>query len=341
MKNGFNFWELKSLATADENFRRNEEFIKKLKVNFDKAIFQINRDVSYYLERIGADIRAYQGASKQLTKEEQKHLKMSVLDFLQNNFKYMSEEEQGRLINMSDLRNLSRLDAIGIEMTKHVDILFKNYYKESFKELKNIYEETYYKSIFNYQSLLGYKQLDGYNPRKFEVIMNYPFNLDDRAFKETVWGNANQLVKELQTTLEQGLVQGLDNSTMAKLLAKRVGVSYSRAKTLIVTSTTYVTSEAMKDTIVDIGTANKYEISATLDNRTSLLCQNMDTKIFDIKDFRPGITAPPFHRNCRTVIVPYFEDNIMSDGRAGRDRNGKTIKIPAMNYYEWKKKYVN
>lgn len=84
---------------------------------------------------------------------------------------------------------------------------------------------------------------------------------------------------------------------------------------------------------------NKYEIVATLDNHTSEICQELDGKVFDMKDYQVGATAPPFHPNCRTVTVPWFPDDVGE--RAARGKDGKTYYVPAdMNYKEWKEKYV-
>jgi len=83
-----------------------------------------------------------------------------------------------------------------------------------------------------------------------------------------------------------------------------------------------------------------YVIVATLDSRTSETCQEMDGKVFDMKDFEAGVTAPPFHVWCRSCTCPWFEDN---DGeRAARGENGETYYVPAnMKYQDWKDYFVD
>ena len=68
----------------------------------------------------------------------------------------------------------------------------------------------------------------------------------------------------------------------------------------------------------------------------------MDGKIFDMKDYKVGVTAPPLHCFCRSVTVPYYEDNLGSIGeRAARGADGKTYHVPAnMTYKEWEKGFV-
>ena len=85
----------------------------------------------------------------------------------------------------------------------------------------------------------------------------------------------------------------------------------------------------------------KYQILATLDNRTSDICQDMDGKVFDFKDYEIGTTAPPFHVNCRSVTIPYFDDEEEGE-RAARDpETRKTIYVSdKMTYKEWKQKFL-
>ncbi len=57
---------------------------------------------------------------------------------------------------------------------------------------------------------------------------------------------------------------------------------------------------------------------------------------------KEGVTAPPFHVNCRSCTAPIFDDEFANDEqRAARDEDGDTYYVSAdMTYKEWKKKYV-
>ena len=95
--------------------------------------------------------------------------------------------------------------------------------------------------------------------------------------------------------------------------------------------------EAFKELDVE-----EFEVVATLDNLTSEICQEMDGKHFPMKDYEPGVTAPPFHPWCRSVTVPYFDDDFDVGERAARDEDGETYYVPAdMTYPEWEKAMVN
>jgi hypothetical protein len=70
----------------------------------------------------------------------------------------------------------------------------------------------------------------------------------------------------------------------------------------------------------------------------------MDGEHFDMKDYEPGVTAPPFHPWCRSVTCPYFDYDFGSVGeRAARDEeSGKTYYVPAnTTYHKWKEAFVD
>lgn len=88
----------------------------------------------------------------------------------------------------------------------------------------------------------------------------------------------------------------------------------------------------------------KYKILSTLDIDTCEYCGNLDLKEFDIKDYNPGITAPPFHDGCRCTICPAFDDELDNTGEriARNPITHKSYYVPCtMTYIEWKKQYID
>ena len=108
------------------------------------------------------------------------------------------------------------------------------------------------------------------------------------------------------------------------------------------TEQAYFHSVAQQEAIKELD-VEEFEVVATLDNITSEICQEMDGKHFPMKDYEPGVTAPPFHPWCRSVTVPYFDDDWGRSGeRAARGEDGKTYYVPSdMTYPEWQKSFVD
>lgn len=105
------------------------------------------------------------------------------------------------------------------------------------------------------------------------------------------------------------------------------------------TESAFFASKSMRDCMEEFD-VEEYQFVATLDMRTSTICRDMDKKVFKMKDFAPGTTAPPLHCHCRSHISPYFADAAVSE-RVARGQDGKTYMIPSnMNYRDWERVYV-
>ncbi|WP_133145245.1 minor capsid protein, partial [Clostridioides difficile] len=174
---------------------------------------------------------------------------------------------------------------------------------------------------------------------RINKIISKPWATDGLNFSERIWGKYRPtLVNELHTKLTQSIIRGENPKNLVNDFAKRFNVSKSQAKNLIMTESAFFASASRKDCFSDLD-VEKYEIIATLDLRTSNICRELDGKIFDMKDYQVGITAPPFHCRCRTTTAPWFEDE--EGYRAARGEDGKTYYVPSsMKYNEWYEKYV-
>ena len=77
----------------------------------------------------------------------------------------------------------------------------------------------------------------------------------------------------------------------------------------------------------------KYRIVATLDTRTTPICQSLDSKVFTYG--APDARIPPFHYFCRTVIVPELDKEYswLSEGRTRSSMYGSVDSN--ITYAEW------
>lgn len=146
-------------------------------------------------------------------------------------------------------------------------------------------------------------------------------NWSGKTFSENVWVHKEVAYKAISDVLNKGLTGGWSIDRMARALSERTGVAYHRADTLVRTETTFYNNLATLDTIKELG-GDHYEIVAVLDSRTSEICQSENHKVYPVKEYEPGRTAPPFHVRCRSTIrpavksdkpSPYF-DILQNDG---------------------------
>lgn len=77
----------------------------------------------------------------------------------------------------------------------------------------------------------------------------------------------------------------------------------------------------------------KYRIVASLDNRTTPICQSLDGQVFEYGS--ASARVPPFHYFCRTVIVPEIDKEFswLSEGRTRASAYGSVDSN--ISYKEW------
>ncbi|MBH7925733.1 minor capsid protein, partial [Clostridioides difficile] len=251
------------------------------------------------------------------------------------NQKWMKELE-----NASARVHITRLEALKLQIQQQVEVLYGNELDGIDKLMRDIYTSGYYHTAFNVQQGVNVGwSLMSLDTNRINKVISKPWTSDGLNFSERIWGKHRPaLVNELHTKLTQSIIRGENPKKLVNDFAKRFKVSKSQAKNLIMTESAFFASASRKDCFNDLD-VEKYEIIATLDLRTSNICRELDGKIFDMKDYQVGITAPPFHCRCRTTTAPWFEDE--EGYRAARGEDGKTYYVPSsMKYNEWYEKYV-
>ncbi len=108
------------------------------------------------------------------------------------------------------------------------------------------------------------------------------------------------------------------------------------------TETAAFSNKARQECMNDLN-VEEFEVVETLDDCTCHSCGEMDGKHYRMDEFEIGVTAPPFHPNCRGCTAPYFNDEFTTgEKRAARNEEGNTYHVPSdMTYEEWKKSFVD
>ena len=150
-----------------------------------------------------------------------------------------------------------------------------------------------------------------------------------RRLSDRIWTRKDALINDLDTEITRNIMLGRGVQDSAQAIAKKFNTTANRAATLVYTESApargndraAIASQAQKDMFEELG-VEEYEIVATLDNITSEICQTMDGKHLPMSEFKTGVTAHPFHPNCRSVTAPYFEDSEEIFGPIERRRKG-------------------
>ena len=129
-----------------------------------------------------------------------------------------------------------------------------------------------------------------------------------------------------------------------KIINKIISLSFCNHNKFHISNNKISNLEQIRyNNFIDLG-VKKYKILSALDIETCEFCGNMDLKEFNLKDYKTGVTAPPFHDGCRCTICPAFDDEFDNIGeRVARNPiTHKTYYVPVnMSYKEWKKQYID
>lgn len=246
------------------------------------------------------------------------------------------------LENASSKFHISRLEALQIQTQNSLETMFAQQMGTMKKALSDVYASGYYHTAYAVQQGFGLGwDIAGLDQAQIEKVLSKPWAVDGYNFSTRIWNGKTKLIGEVHNELSKNLLTGADPQKAIDSLAKKMGASKSNAGRLVMTEQAYFSSAAQKDCFNDLD-VEEYEIVATLDSHTSDICRSLDGKVFKMSDYKPGVTAPPFHVYCRSTTAPHFKDNFDAGERAARGADGKTYYVPDdVTYSEWKKAFVD
>lgn len=311
---------------------------------YRQAMRQLEAQINTWYGRFAKNNNVtMQDAHRMLAGRELKEFKWDVNDYIRyGKENALSGEWMKQLENASARYHISRMEALKLQLQQNLEIMFGNQLDTIDAAMKGIYTSGYYHTAFEIQKGVGvawdFATLD---EKAIQKIINRPWAADGKNFSERIWTNRQKLVNELNTELTRNIMLGQDPQKAIDVISRKMGTSKTNAGRLVMTEEAFFSSAAQKDCFNELG-VEQYRILATLDSHTSDICRDMDGKVYSMKDYEPGITAPPFHVLCRSTTVPHFGDEFDYVGqRAARDEDGKIYHVPAnMTYPEWKKAMV-
>jgi SPP1 gp7 family putative phage head morphogenesis protein len=234
----------------------------------------------------------------------------------------------------------TRYTALQNDLTEILNGMSKTQNQIMITSLSGVANDAYYGSMF--EMYKGYGVGTSFNLlTKEQVLALIKHPVNGANFSERVWDNKNLLAKQVNETLKAGITQGISNGEMAKRLSSKMDNGLTVASRLIRTEVTNSLNQATKLSYENSGIVSQYKYLATLDNRTSSICQDLDGQVFDVKEASTGLNYPPMHPNCRSTTVAYFDDSAAGLTRVARGLGGEVFTVPGdMTYKEFRKKYT-
>lgn len=341
MKNN-NYWVERFTQEEELRYKDARAYLNTIERQYDKTLRNIQQDITYWYDRIAKNNNVSLKESKELlSKKELEEFKWTLEEYIQKGQENaISKQWIKQLENASARVHISKLESLKFQIQNEIEGLYGERLESMNDYLTRVYGDTYYKSAFITQIGTGIgKSLNMLDTDRINTIIHKPWAADGKNFSERIWEDKTKLINSLHNGISQAFIRGSSLDEIIKNISKEFGVKKSVAGRLVMTETAAYSSQAKQKCFNDLD-VEKYEIIATLDTSTSEICREMDGKVFSMKDYQIGVTASPFHPNCRTTEAPYFEDDT-SSMRAMRGQDGKVDYVPAnMKYQEWYDKYI-
>ena len=339
------YWQERFKQMEDAQHDTSVQKVQEIQEQFDWSITAINGKINAWYQRLADNNGiSMQEAKKLLNAQELKEFQWNVDDYI----KYGKENKingawEKELENASARVHIGRLEALKIEIQQEAEKLYGNCVDEIDQHIRNTYTSDFYHTAYEIQKGVGVgTTINRLDPRTVEMIVCKPWAVDGKNFSDRLWENKTKLINNLHNSLSRMCITGEAPDRAIAEISKQMKVSRAQAGRVVMTESAAFANKARQDCMEELD-VEQFEVVETLDSHTCETCGGMDGKHFPMTEFQIGVTAPPFHPNCRGCTCPYFDDEFDSVGeRAARGEDGKTYYVPGdMTYEEWKKSFVD
>ena len=336
------YWNRRFEAIEADVNRAAKASIASIERNIRDAQRELERDISRWYSRFADNNKIDMAEARRfLNANELAEFKWTLQEYTQfAKDNIVSGAWTRQLENASAKVHISRLETLQLQIGHASERIFGSQIENLTDLSKRQILETYNQAMFEIQRGLNIGFDVGINEQKLDALLNRPWTTDKMTFSDRIWRDKARLTAELENILTQDIMLGKTANQLIDDFAAAFNTTRNNAARLIATESSYMSAlaelEVYKDLEVEL-----YRILATLDDVTSEICQEMDGEIFPVSEFRPGVTANPFHPWCRTTTVPHFDDNF-GERVAREAETGKRYYVPNdMKYGQWKETFVD
>lgn len=332
-----NYWINRANRRMDDYILQSEETANEITKAYYVASKRIEKEMVRVVQGLGA-ISDDRTALKYLKNPQSKSVIRTIRKAVSTMPDGPEKDEALTLISSpAYLYRMRRLQAVIDNARKECNRLYKVELKDATAHLRNLYNDAFSHTIYDIDK--GYNTLHTFSmfpASRVNTLLKSEWS--GANYSERIWNSTQNLADSLKEQLLISFMTGASVSKTAREISERFQVSAYNARRLVRTESNYIANQAEHDAYKRLG-VEEYQFIATLDTRTSKLCRELDGRVFNVEDGKPGINMPPMHPNCRSTTIMYDADSPIKS-RAARDENGKLISVPGnMTYKQWLKEY--
>ena len=319
------YWDKRAIKRLTETEKQSEAYIKRIRKMYDRANKNIQRDIEdiyrNYSKATGLDV---QSLKTLLTKTETAklwdELKAQGLD------RYIKDNYKARI---------SRLEKLQAQIYAKAKEIYPEEELQNTMCYEGVINDSYYKAIYDAQMGTGLDfAFSNIDDNMVSVLLNERWS--GLNYSQRIWGNTDILAESLSEIIGGAMLSGQSITKTSKQIRDRFNVGKYYAERLVRTETNHFHNEADALAYEEMG-VEKYVFMATLDTRTSAICQSWDNKVIPLKEKQVGVNYPPLHPNCRSTTRAYMGEEIEKTltRRARNPITGKNEVIGNISYSEW------
>lgn len=324
-----NYWDKRAINRMTMAEKQSETYIKRVKKIYEQAFRNIDGEIA----------RVYKNYSKETGLDVSKLKELLTVKETSKTWKTLKRQGLDKYIQDNYKSRISRLEQIQAQIYAKAKLIYPKEELQNTMCYKGVVNNSYYKAVYDTQMGTGYNfgfsEIDN---NLVNSILNEKWS--GKNYSERIWTNTDILADSVSQIVGGALLSGQSIEKTARQIQDRFDVAKYYAERLVRTETNHFNNEADAMAYESMG-VDKYVFVATLDSRTSEICQEMDNKVFEYKDREVGVNYPPLHPNCRSKTRGYLGKEVEKDlqRRARNPLTGKTEIINNMSYKEWLKNY--
>ncbi|MEJ6348790.1 minor capsid protein [Holzapfeliella sp. He02] len=313
--NNFDYW--KKRRQDEETYIKqkmsdDEQVYKVIQAHMNQAVRNINDDVAKLYDRLGGgDAITYSDMLKNVNQKDIRAFEYDIKDIINKarnmeslynrklTYSDFTDEINSRMKVYNATMRINRLEHLKAQMGLHMAKLGINLDSDLSANLSDEYIEE----LKRQSGILG---ITNKVPTDFSSVFKIVHASSGAGdFSSRIWSNLDNLKSQLDITLNNAVIKGLNPRAFSKEFNKQVADTIKKRSyvmnRLAVTELSKVRIEAQKQSVVKNG-YKKLGWVAEPRSSTCSICRSRDGKIYDIDDL-PQAPAHPF---CKCSTFAYY-----------------------------------
>lgn len=140
--------------------------------------------------------------------------------------------------------------------------------------------------------------------RNMILLLKWSDGRDILTFREMLLLNGYRVGQSMTREITRNIVGGTKLTAIDTIINKRHRIQENDLKRIVETSSTFYSNNSFYERYTEIYGIKLWKHVSVLDDRTTELCWSRHGKVWESKELVQGITVPPLHYHCRSILMP-------------------------------------